>query len=106
VQPLTPGTYVDEAIALNPLAYTLRTGDRIRITISAPGGDRPSWSFTTLETKGQVTDTIQFGSVGVSTLFVNALQQPAMVTPTDSRPACGTNRGMPCRTYIAAGNGG
>ena len=102
---LTPGQAVSLHVALNPVAYTLRTGDRLRVTISAPGGDRPSWEFGTFLTGGLVTDTVHFGATGVSTLYVNALTTAAP-TPSDARPACGSNRGMPCRDYQAAGNGG
>lgn len=106
VQPLTPGTFVNLAVALNPVAYTLRVGDKLRVTIAAPGGDRPSWAFDTYQTHGTVTDTVQFGPSGVSTLWVDAINSKDAPTPTDQRPACGTNRGMPCRTYVALNNGG
>ncbi len=97
---LTPGTAVNVRVPINPIAFTFRTGSRIRITISAPGGDRPSWEFGSLVTNGAVTNTIYFGASSL------VLPVVSTVTPTDSQPACGSNRGQPCRTYIAAGNGG
>jgi len=87
-------------VPINPIAFTFRSGSKIRITISAPGGDRPSWAFGSLVTNGAVTNTIYFGASSL------VLPVVATVTATDSQPACGSNRGQPCRTYEAAGNGG
>ena len=97
---LTPGTAVNVRVPINPIAFTFRSGSKIRITISAPGGDRPSWAFGSLVTNGAVTNTIYFGASSL------VLPVVATVTATDSQPACGSNRGQPCRTYEAAGNGG
>jgi putative CocE/NonD family hydrolase len=99
-QNLIPGTAVNVRVPINPIAFTFRAGSKIRITISAPGGDRPSWAFGSFVTNGAVTNTIYFGA--------SALVLPVVsgITPADSQPACGSNRGQPCRTYVAAGNGG
>ena len=97
---LTPGTAVNVRVPINPIAFTFRSGSKIRITISAPGGDRPSWEFGSLVTNGAVTNTIYFGASSL------VLPVVSTVTATDSQPACGSNRGQPCRTYVAAGNGG
>ncbi|MEI8147747.1 MAG: CocE/NonD family hydrolase [Actinomycetes bacterium] len=99
-QALTPGQAVNVRVPINPIAFTFRTGSKIRITISAPGGDRPTWAFGSLVTNGAVTNTIYFGASSL------VLPVVSTVTPTDSQPACGSNRGQPCRTYVAAGNGG
>lgn len=98
---LTPGVAVNVRVPLNPIAYTFRVGSKIRVSISAPGGDRPSWEFGTLVTNGTVTNTVMLGK---SSALV--LPTVAGVTPKDSQPACHTNRGQPCRTYTAASNGG
>lgn len=98
---LTPGTAVSVRVPINPIAYTFRAGSKIRISISAPGGDRPSWEFGSLVTNGAVTNTVMFGK-GTSLV----LPTVSNVTATDSQPACHSNRGQPCRTYSAASNGG
>ena len=98
---LTPGTAATVRVPINPIAYTFRAGSKIRISISAPGGDRPSWQFGTLVTNGAVTNTVMFGK-GSSLV----LPTVSTVTAKDAQPACHTNRGQPCRTYIAASNGG
>jgi uncharacterized protein len=97
---LTPGAAVDLRVPVNPIAFTFRSGSKIRITISAPGGDRPSWEFGSLVTNGAVTNTIYFGASSL------VLPVVSTITATDRQPACGSNRGQPCRTYVAAGNGG
>ena len=98
---LTPGVATTIRVPLNPIAYTFRAGSKIRVSISAPGGDRPSWEFGTLVTNGAVTNTVMFGKG-------SALVLPTVsnVTATDAQPACHTNRGQPCRTYTPAANGG
>ncbi len=96
---LVPGVFTSLRVPLDGIAYTFRAGSKLRVTISAPGGDRPSWAFSNSYAAG-ATNTVQLGS----SAFVFPVV--AGITPTDSQPACGTNRGQPCRTYLAAGNGG
>ena len=86
-------------VPLDGIGYTFRAGSKIRITLSAPGGDRPSWAFSNTYATGATT-TI---NLGPSTFVFPVV---GGVTPTDAQPACGSNRGQPCRTYVAAGNGG
>ena len=88
-------------VPIHPIAHTFRAGTRLRIVISAPGGDRPSWTFATPATGGTVTDTIALGGVTPSKLVVNVVggvQAPARL------PKCGALRGEPCRSYAALGN--
>jgi len=97
---LTPnGPAVEIRVPIDPIAYTFRAGSRLRVTIEAPGGDRPSWAFSTTYPVG-TTDTITLGPSAL------VLPTVAGVVPTDAQPACGTNRGEPCRTYVATTNGG
>jgi predicted acyl esterase len=97
-QNLPHGTFTLVRIPIDPIAHTFRPGTSLRIVISAPGGDRPSWSFDTLQTNGSVMDTVQLGS---SSLVVNVVQG---VSPTAALPACGALRGEPCRAYAAMSN--
>jgi uncharacterized protein len=97
-QNLPAGEFTLVRIPIDPIAHTFRAGTRLRIVISAPGGDRPSWSFETLQTHGTVVDTVQLGT---SSLVVNAVSG---VTPTSAIPACGALRGEPCRPYAIMSN--
>lgn len=97
---LTPnGSAVQVRVPIDPIAYTFRAGSRLRVTIEAPGGDRPSWAFAT---------TYRVGAIDTVLLGQSALVLPVVagVVPTDAQPACGTNRGEPCRAYVATTNGG
>ena len=86
-------------IPVDPIVHTFRAGTELRIVLSAPGGDRPTWAFATLD-DGQ-TATVGFGGVVASALVVNTVRG---VTATSTLPACGTLRGEPCRAYQAEGN--
>jgi hypothetical protein len=88
-------------IPIDPIAHAFRAGTRLRIVISAPGGDRPSWTFQTPATHNSVVDTVALGGQDGSTLVVNVV--PGVV-PTAALPACGALRGEPCRAYTLLGN--
>ncbi|HEV2361089.1 MAG TPA: CocE/NonD family hydrolase C-terminal non-catalytic domain-containing protein, partial [Acidimicrobiales bacterium] len=100
---LPAGQFVEVRIPIFPFAYAFRAGSRIRITITAPGGDRPVWAFATPATGGKVKDTIEIGGPSGSALVLDVLPG---VTPPDPQPACPSLRGEPCRKYVPAGNGG
>jgi hypothetical protein len=74
----------------------------LRVTIQAPGGERPSWVFDTKE-DGSATNTISRSPALASRLMLPVVPGATADLPL---PACGAPRGQPCRTYIAAANGG
>lgn len=86
-------------VALNPIMHGFRKGNRIRILVSAPGGDLPAWQFETLRTGGKVVDTIDL-SGSFATLPVISGSVPG------NAPPCGFLRGAACRPYKPAFNGG
>jgi len=98
---LSPTAYNLVRIPIDPIAHTFRAGTELRVVITAPGGDRPAWAFDTID-HGQEMVVGTGGDVQ-SSLVVN---QVAGVSATSTLPACGTLRGMPCRTFVAARNGG
>jgi predicted acyl esterase len=102
-RPLTRGRFTLVRIPVDPIAHTFRAGTRLRIVISAPGGDRPSWTFDTPATHGSVVDTVALGGSRGSSLVVNEV---GAVVPSSATPACGALRGEPCRAYAALGNQG
>ncbi|MHB8319598.1 MAG: CocE/NonD family hydrolase [Acidimicrobiales bacterium] len=101
-QPMPSGRFVEVRIPIDPIGYAFRAGSRLRITITAPGGDRPEWAFATPATNGKVLDTVALGAGG-STLVIPVVPG---ITPPDPQPPCPSLRGEPCRTYVPAGNGG
>ncbi len=102
-KPLPPGKFTEVRIPIDPVVFAFRKGSRIRITISAPGGDRPEWAFDTFQTDGKVLDTVALGGARPSTLVLAVI--PGL-EPVGPQPACPSLRGEPCRRYVPAGNGG
>jgi predicted acyl esterase len=102
-RPLPRGRFTEVHIPILPFGYSFRAGSRIRVTITAPGGDRPVWEFDTTQTHGTVTDTVALGGATPSALVLSVVPG---ITPPDPQPACPSLRGQPCRTYSAAANGG
>lgn len=96
---LSPSSYRLVKIPIDPVVHTFRAGTELRVVISAPGGDRPSWEFDTLD-NGQ-SATVGLDGVAGSSLEVDLVQN---VHNTHVLPACGTLRGEPCRTYQPEGN--
>ncbi len=97
---LSPHTYSLVKIPIDPIVHTFRPGTELRVVLSAPGGDRPTWEFATLD-DGNQTASVDYGGVHASQLVVNAVHG---VTPTSTLPACGSLRGEPCRAYVPEGN--
>ncbi len=87
-------------VPLFPVAHAFRAGSRIRVTIEAPGGDRPEWRFDTIE-DGTTTNTIHLGA---SALVLPVL--PGVTAQGTPLPAPTALRGEPNRSYVPAANGG
>ena len=88
-------------IPIDPIAHIFRPGTSLRIVISAPGGDRPSWAFDTVDTSARMHDTLALGTANGSRLVVDSVAPVADPAPL---PACGALRGEPCRPYALLGN--
>jgi hypothetical protein len=98
---LPGGKFTLVRIPVDPIAHTFRPGTRLRIVISAPGGDRPSWTFDTPPTHDAVVDTLALGGAAGSSLVVNEVRG---VVSASALPACGALRGEPCRPYTPLNN--
>ena len=96
---LSPHWYSLVKIPIDPIVHTFRPGTELRVVVSAPGGDRPVWTFDTLDSGQQAT--VGLGQGSPSTLTVNVVSG---VSATSGVPACGSLRGEPCRPYQAEGN--
>lgn len=98
-RPMPSHKYVKARVQIFPFAYSFRAGSKIRLTIQAPGGDRPLWTFDTLTGNklGSVTvgrDTFHPSRVVLPVLPVN----PALA---DAPAPCPSLRAEPCRQYVA-----
>ena len=96
---LSPYRYSLVKIPIDPIVHTFRPGTELRVVISAPGGDRPVWTFDTVDNGQPVT--VGVGAVTPSTLTINVVSG---VSATPTLPPCGSVRGEPCRPYQPEGN--
>jgi predicted acyl esterase len=102
-RPLPKGRFTLVRVPLFPVAHAFRAGSRIRVTIEAPGGDRPRWRFRTIEA-GRTTNTVGLGGARASRLVMPVVAgATANGTPLPPPTAL---RGEPDRAYVPASNGG
>ncbi len=94
--PMPTGQFVEVVVPLYYEGHAYRAGSRIRVTISAPNGTQPVWSFgqTVPNPSGNVS--IAFSKSMPSSLVLPVV--PGLSVPT-SLPACPSLRNEPCRPY-------
>jgi hypothetical protein len=90
------GRFVKVTIPLYYQGHTYRPGSRIRVTITAPNGDQPIWSFGETQPKGHATVAIAHSKSMPSRLLLPAVDGIAVPT---GLPPCPGLRGEPCRNY-------
>jgi predicted acyl esterase len=99
--PMPAGQFVKVVIPLYYEGHAYRAGSRIRVTISAPNGTQPIWSFsqTVPNPSGRV-------SIELSKTMPSSLVLPVVpgVSVTTALPACPSLRNEPCRPYQAIVN--
>ena len=94
--------YVRITIPLYYQGHAYRAGSRIRVTITAPNGDQPIWSFgQTKPSKGGATVSIAHSRRRPSRLILPVV--PGVRVPT-GLPPCPGLRGEPCRDYQPVAN--
>ena len=97
------GRFALVRVPILPVAHAFRAGSRIRVTVQAPGGDRPRWRFASVD-EGGTRNTVALGGVRASKLVLPIVQgATAQGTPLPSPTAL---RGQPSRAYAPASNGG
>jgi predicted acyl esterase len=96
VSPLPPNRFAEVTIPLYYEGHAYRAGSRIRVTIAAPNGDQPIWSFSQTQPKGRSTVAIGFSKARPSSL---ALPVVPNVDVSTGLPPCPGLRGEPCRDY-------
>jgi hypothetical protein len=98
---LRRGRFTPVAVPLYYEGHVYRAGSRIRITISAPGGDQPTWAFSDLTPAGRATVRVAHSRAMPSRLFLPVV--PGIAVPT-GLPPCPGLRGEPCRRYVPLTN--
>jgi hypothetical protein len=96
------GRFVELVIPLYFEGHAYRKGSRIRLTIAAPNGTQPVWSFSQTEPKGTANMSVAFSQKMPSSLILPVV--PGVGVPT-ALPPCPSLRNEPCRTYKPFTNG-
>jgi predicted acyl esterase len=99
--PMPAGQFVEVVVPLYFEGHAYRAGSRIRVTISAPNGTQPVWSFSQTVPSGIGTAAIAFSKSMPSSLVLPVV--PGVSVPT-ALPACPSLRNEPCRPYQAIVN--
>ncbi|MBO0844250.1 MAG: CocE/NonD family hydrolase [Nocardioides sp.] len=87
-------TYQMLRIEIPAFAQPFRVGDRLRITLDAPGGAKPLWAFRTIDHGQKVT--VGTDRRHASFLVLSAV--PGVAVPK-GEPSCASLRSQPCRSY-------
>jgi hypothetical protein len=104
VQPMPAGEFVPVTIPLYFEGHAYRAGSHIRITISAPNGSQPVWSFSQTQPEGTTANvSIAYGPSMPASLILPIV--PSVSVPT-GLPPCPSLRNEPCRSYQAYVNNG
>ena len=98
-EPLPEGEFEQVRLEVYPFAHAFRAGSRVRIVISAPGGDRARWLFDT--PTEPVDIEVARSAEHPSAIVVPVV--PGVDVPTEL-PPCPSLRGQPCRPYVAPGS--
>ncbi len=97
LQPMPAGEFVPVTIPLYFEGHAYRAGSRIRVTIAAPNGAQPVWSFSKTQPEATTDNvSIAFGPSMPSNLTLPAVSG---VTVPPALPACPSLRNEPCRPY-------
>jgi predicted acyl esterase len=96
VQPLPSGRFAEVTIPLYYEGHAYRAGSRIKVTISAPNGNAPVWSFSDTSPRGRARIAVAFSKKMPSRLILPVV--PGVSVPT-GLPACPSLRGEPCRPF-------
>ncbi len=99
--PMPSGQFEKVAIPLYYEGHVYRAGSRVRVTISAPNGTQPVWSFSQTVPNGTAAISIAFSRSMPSSLVLPVVPGVAVTTPL---PACPSLRNEPCRPYQATVN--
>lgn len=95
--PLPRGRFTEVVVPLYYEGHVYRAGSRIRIIVSAPGGDQPTWAFANaVPASGHAVVLVAHSPARPSRLILPVV--PGVTVPT-GLPPCPGLRGEPCRRY-------
>ena len=99
-EPLSATEPALNRISISPVVHAFRKGSRIRVTLTAPGGDRPLWMWKTID-DGTTEVTVHSTVATPSSLVLPVVEGTRAGGPL---PACNALRGQPCRRYLPTTN--
>jgi predicted acyl esterase len=97
VRPMPRHRYTKVVVPLYFQGHAYRAGSRIRVTISAPGGEQPIWAFAEARPRGRSAGVHVLSSRHRPSRLVLPVV-PGLGVDSDA-PACPALRNEPCRTY-------
>jgi predicted acyl esterase len=96
IAPLSRKRFTKVTIPLYYQGHVYRAGSRLRVTITAPGGDQPIWAFAETQPPGKAAVAIAYSKKMPSSLTLPVV--PNVEVPT-GLPPCPSLRAQPCRDY-------
>ena len=99
--PMPANQFVEVVIPLYYEGHAYRAGSRIRVTIAAPNGTQPVWSFGQTVPKGKSVVSVAFSRSLPSSLVLPVV--PGVKVP-NPLPPCPSLRNEPCRPYVPTVN--
>ncbi len=95
--PLPPGEFVPVRVEIFPFGHVFRAGTRIRLSIEAPGGDRPLWTFRALDPAEPVVDSVAHTAGMPSRVVLPVVPGVELDAPL---APCPSLRAQPCRDHL------
>jgi predicted acyl esterase len=104
VRPMPANGFRPVVIPLYFQGHVYRAGSRVRVTIAAPNGTQPVWSFSQTQPASTAANVaIAFAPNKPSSLILPIAPGVGVAT---EEPACPSLRNEPCRPYEAFANNG
>jgi predicted acyl esterase len=97
LQPMPSDRFTKVVVPLYYQAHAFRAGSQIRVTVSAPGGEQPIWSFPTARPKGVADVEVLSSRKRPSRLILPVV--PGLSIDSEA-PPCPSLRNEPCREYV------
>ena len=91
------GRFVKVVVPLYYQGHVYRAGSRVRVSLSAPGGDQPIWAFAEAAPDDTPWVAVAHTRKLESQLVLPVIDRFATPTPL---PPCPGLRGEPCRDYV------
>jgi predicted acyl esterase len=95
-EPMPADAFTQVVIPLYYEGHVYRAGTRIRVTVAAPNGTQPIWSFSQTVPGATSTVSIAYSPQMPSSIVLPVV--PGVVVPT-GLPPCPSLRNEPCRSY-------